>query len=113
MIQCLQNIKTLFLLLSISGVFATQPIGGSKTGLAMRMFDGTIRKRRGGIEVDKEQVFDKAQYDQDYNKRHMIRKQIVFNKLKPDDMVLLEWLMKQANRNEYIKDLIRQDMKNG
>ena len=55
-------------------------------------------------------AFDKGAYDQAYNKEHLIKKLISFNKDKPDDMALLTYAQSSGNFTQYIKDLIRQDM---
>ena len=54
--------------------------------------------------------YDKARYDMDYAKKNITRKHIPFNKNNPDDMALLEWVNKQPNATQYIKNLIREDM---
>lgn len=55
-------------------------------------------------------TFCKSQYDQDYIKRNIIRKQIQFNRLLAEDMELLTWAESKGNLNQYIKGLIRRDM---
>ena len=57
--------------------------------------------------------FNKKEYDTKYNAENTTRKSIVFNKKNPDDMILLEYLNSKGTRaaNEYVKQLIRDDMK--
>lgn len=54
---------------------------------------------------------EKYSYDQTYIRENMTTVGVTFNKRKPDDMILLDWL---NNRDEkkvaYIKRLIREDM---
>lgn len=54
---------------------------------------------------------EKYSYDQQYIKENILTVGVTFNKRKPEDMLLLDWL---NNRNEkkvsYIKRLIREDM---
>lgn len=54
---------------------------------------------------------DKYGYDQQYLKENIQTVGVTFNKRKPEDMVLLDWV---TNRDEtkvsYIKRLIREDM---
>ena len=58
-------------------------------------------------------AFDKNKYDQEYNKAHIRRKFIPFNDNNPDDCLMLECLEQQGNVTQYIKQLIRDDMKRG
>ena len=62
-----------------------------------------------------EKKFDKHAYDVAYLREHTTRKVILFNKGKPDDMKMLEWLNMQGERKfqEYVKRLIREDMNKG
>lgn len=56
-------------------------------------------------------AFDKAKYDLDYLKQNVVLKNISFNRNKPDDMELLEWINQQSpSANGYVKNLIREDM---
>lgn len=54
---------------------------------------------------------EKSAYDKQYFKANVLRMMVTFNRKKPEDMVLYDWL---ASRNEsmvsYIKRLIREDM---
>ena len=43
-------------------------------------------------------------------KQNITRKLIPFNKTKPEDVILLEWLNSKPNATEYIKELIREDI---
>ena len=54
---------------------------------------------------------EKAQYDRAYRRENILRKIIGFNKNKPEDMELWDWLGQKENVTEYIKNLIREDMK--
>jgi hypothetical protein len=54
----------------------------------------------------------KSRYDQEYMRQNITRKLIPFNKLKQDDMEILEWLnSRPEGATAYIKDLIRRDMR--
>lgn len=53
---------------------------------------------------------NKAAYDVEYTKKNVARKLITFNRNKPDDMKMWDWLEEKQNANGYIKDLIREDM---
>lgn len=72
------------------------------TGRVMRMPAGRPKVRTKN---------EKYSYDQQYLKDNVLTVGVTFNKRKPDDMVLLEWL---NSRNEkkvaYIKRLIREDI---
>ena len=53
----------------------------------------------------------KYNYDQQYLKENMITVGVTFNKRKPDDMTLLEWINdREEKKVPYIKRLIREDM---
>ena len=56
-------------------------------------------------------AFNKGQYDIQYAKEHIKRKFIPFNDNNPDDSDLLAWLATKDNVTQYIKKLIREDMK--
>lgn len=56
-------------------------------------------------------AFDKKAYDQQYMRKNMIRKEIIFNQNNPQDMRMLEHINAKESANAYIKDLINQDMK--
>ena len=56
-------------------------------------------------------AFDKGKYDAEYNRTQVKCKRIPFNKNNPDDMELLEWLEKHDNVTQYVKQLIREDMR--
>ena len=58
-------------------------------------------------------AFNKGQYDQEYNKAHITRKFIPFNDQNPDDAELLSWLSGVDNVTQYVKQLIRDDMRKG
>ena len=53
---------------------------------------------------------NKAAYDTKYILSHVRQKRINFNDQNEEDMRLLEWLESQDNQNQYMKDLIRDDM---
>ena len=57
--------------------------------------------------------FDKKAYDQQYNKDHVIRKTVPFNREKADDMELLAYIEGKGKGNfaSYVKALISDDMK--
>ena len=55
--------------------------------------------------------FDKKYYDQEYNKLYIKRKFIPFNVTIREDCELLDYLGTVGNVTQYIKDLIRADMK--
>lgn len=55
-------------------------------------------------------TFDKSKYDQEYIKKNIVRKQIQFNRLQPEDMQMLAWAESKGNFNAYIRSLIQQDM---
>lgn len=53
----------------------------------------------------------KYQYDQRYLKQNVVTVGVTFNRRKPDDMVLLDWVRNREETNvAYIKRLIIQDM---
>jgi len=54
---------------------------------------------------------DKYGYDQQYLKENIQTVGVTFNKRKPEDMVLLDWLNNRSEKKvAYIKRLIREDM---
>ena len=53
----------------------------------------------------------KAQYDMKYARKNIRRKEIPFNLTQPEDAELFRFLESQGNFTQYIKDLIRKDMK--
>ena len=55
-------------------------------------------------------AFDKAKYDKEYNRAHVVRKFVPFNDTKPEDVELLKWLACKHNVTQYVKALIRDDM---
>lgn len=57
-------------------------------------------------------LFDQREYTVRYNRENVTRKMITFNKNKPEDMAILEWLEKQPEGMvAYVKRLISEDMK--
>jgi len=53
-------------------------------------------------------------YDQDYLKQNIVQVGITFNRRKPDDMKLIDWLNSRTeSRVAYVKRLIREDMERG
>ena len=52
----------------------------------------------------------KAQYDMEYARKNIRRKEIPFNMTQPEDEELFWYLESQENITQYIKDLIRKDM---
>ena len=57
--------------------------------------------------------FDQNAYVQQYIKEHIKRRLIPFNMDKPEDKAIWDWLEGMDNITEYIKRLIRDDMKRG
>lgn len=55
--------------------------------------------------------FNKSAYDQQYTKENIARKLLTFNRNNPSDIRLFDWINSQGNATEYIKRLIREDMK--
>lgn len=55
--------------------------------------------------------FDKKYYDQEYNKLYIKRKFIPFNVTIRDDCEPLDYLDTVENVTQYVKGLIRDDMK--
>ena len=53
----------------------------------------------------------KARYDMEYARKNIRRKEIPFNMTQPDDAELFQHLENKGNFTQYIKDLIRKDMK--
>ena len=53
---------------------------------------------------------NKKEYDKKYARTFFKSKCIAFNVKDPNDIALLEWVQKQENGNQYIKQLIREDM---
>ena len=55
---------------------------------------------------------EKSRYDQQYRRDHLETKLIAFNRDKPDDIALLEYVENKGPRmfSAYIKELIRRDM---
>ena len=56
-------------------------------------------------------AFDKKYYDTEYNKLYIKRKFIPFNITIREDQEMLDYLASVGNVTQYIKDLIREDMK--
>ena len=53
---------------------------------------------------------NKAVYDTNYVRDHQVQRKIVFNDVVSEDMEILNWLDSKPNKNQYLKDLIREDM---
>ena len=53
---------------------------------------------------------NKAAYDANYVHDHQIQRKIVFNDVVSEDMEILNFLDSKPNKNQYLKDLIREDM---
>lgn len=51
----------------------------------------------------------KAEYDAEYNKKYIVMKHVMFNRVKDEDMELLKWLNEKPSASAYIRDLIRAD----
>jgi hypothetical protein len=56
-------------------------------------------------------LFDQREYVNKYHREQIARKNVTFNRGKPEDMALMEWAEKQPEGFvAYVKRLIRQDM---
>lgn len=56
-------------------------------------------------------LFDQREYVNRYHRELIVRKNVTFNRGKPDDMVLMQWAEKQPEGFvAYVKRLIREDM---
>jgi len=56
---------------------------------------------------------EKYSYDQNYLRQNMVAVNITFNRQKPDDMVILDWLnSRKESKVSYVKRLIISDMEN-
>ena len=54
---------------------------------------------------------EKYSYDQNYLRQNMVAVNITFNRQKPDDMVILDWLnSRKESKVAYMKRLIISDM---
>lgn len=54
---------------------------------------------------------EKYSYDQNYLRQNMVAVNITFNRQKPDDMVILDWLnRRKESKVSYVKRLIISDM---
>lgn len=54
---------------------------------------------------------EKSAYDQQYIKTNVVRMMVTFNRRKPEDMVLYDWMTSRGESMvAYIKRLIREDM---
>ena len=58
-----------------------------------------------------EAVAKKRAYNKEYAREHFKGKNLYFNTSIPEDIELLEWINKQENGTQYIKDLIRKNMR--
>lgn len=57
-------------------------------------------------------LFDQREYVNRYHRETIARKNVTFNRNKPEDMTLLEWAEKQPDGFvAYVKKLISEDMK--
>lgn len=57
-------------------------------------------------------LFDQREYVNRYHRETIARKNVTFNRGKPDDMALMEWAEKQPEGFvAYVKRLIREDMR--
>jgi len=52
----------------------------------------------------------KTAYDQEYERKNIVKKHIPFNVNNPEDSRRLKWVDKQKNVTKYIKGLIDKDM---
>ena len=56
-------------------------------------------------------LFDQREYVNRYHRELIVRKNVTFNRGKPDDMALMQWAEKQPEGFvAYVKRLIREDM---
>jgi len=56
---------------------------------------------------------EKYSYDQNYLRQNVVAVNITFNRQKPDDMVILDWLnSRKESKVSYVKRLIISDMEN-
>ena len=59
-------------------------------------------------------LFDQREYVNRYHRETIARKNVTFNRGKPDDMALMEWAKKQPEGFvAYVKRLIREDIGKG
>lgn len=57
-------------------------------------------------------LFDQREYVNRYHRETIARKNVTFNRGKPEDMALMEWAEKQPEGFvAYVKRLIREDMR--
>lgn len=57
--------------------------------------------------------FDQAAYVRQYQRENRVDKKVTFNRLNPADMELLDWLStRPEGMVQYLKSLIRSDMRN-
>lgn len=81
----------------------------------MNRIDGkwyNVRRKEGVIMPRKKSgLFDQREYVNRYHREQIARKNVTFNRGKPEDMALMEWAEKQPEGFvAYVKRLIRQDM---
>lgn len=81
----------------------------------MNPIDGkwyNVRRKEGVIMPRKKSgLFDQREYVNRYHREQIARKNVTFNRGKPEDMALMEWAEKQPEGFvAYVKRLIRQDM---
>ena len=53
----------------------------------------------------------KTAYDTQYILKNIVQKRINFNKQVPEDVEMLEWVNTKKNQGQYMKGLIKDDMK--
>ena len=53
----------------------------------------------------------KTAYDSKYIMENVVQRKIIFNKAVAEDVEMLEWLDGHENKNQYVKELIREDMR--
>ena len=81
----------------------------------MNRIDGkwyNVRRKEGVIMPRKKSgLFDQREYVNRYHRESIVRKNVTFNKGKPEDMELLAWAVNHPEGFvAYVKRLIRQDM---
>lgn len=55
---------------------------------------------------------EKYIYDKQYIRSNIVTISLTFNKLKPEDMALLDWInSREESKVSYIKQLVRKDMR--
>ena len=53
----------------------------------------------------------KQAYDSKYVVEHIVQKKLNLNKAIPEDEEMIKWIDSKPNQNQYLKGLVRDDMK--